>query len=50
LAAKETLAEAEEEMENIHFEKKQLVQQWQGTLSSVQRRDEALQVRFCVFV
>eukprot|EP00951_Prasinocladus_malaysianus_P049781 scaffold673554_cov75-Prasinocladus_malaysianus.AAC.1 len=30
-------------MENIHFEKKQLMQQWQGTLISVQRRDEALQ-------
>lgn len=45
LAAKETLQEAEDEMENIHFEKKQLMQQWQGTLHSVQRRDEALQVR-----
>eukprot|EP00192_Tetraselmis_astigmatica_P001068 CAMPEP_0117679654 /NCGR_PEP_ID=MMETSP0804-20121206/17928_1 /TAXON_ID=1074897 /ORGANISM="Tetraselmis astigmatica, Strain CCMP880" /LENGTH=1089 /DNA_ID=CAMNT_0005489087 /DNA_START=114 /DNA_END=3381 /DNA_ORIENTATION=- len=43
LAAKETLQEAEEEMQNIHFEKKQLVQQWQGTLLSVQKRDEALQ-------
>jgi len=43
LAAKETLQEAEDEMENIHFEKKQLVQQWKGSLLGVQRRDEALQ-------
>ncbi|MEW5300344.1 MAG: hypothetical protein WDW36_003280 [Sanguina aurantia] len=41
-AAMETLAEAETEMESVHFEKKQLVAQWRGSLLAIQRRDEAL--------
>ncbi|KAF6257749.1 hypothetical protein COO60DRAFT_1639651 [Scenedesmus sp. NREL 46B-D3] len=41
-AAKETLAEAEREMEGVHFEKKQLLAQWKGSLTAIQRRDEAL--------
>eukprot|EP00879_Flechtneria_rotunda_P033179 GHRR01036724.1.p1 GENE.GHRR01036724.1~~GHRR01036724.1.p1 ORF type:complete len:546 (+),score=242.57 GHRR01036724.1:177-1814(+) len=41
-AAKETLAEAEREMEGVHFEKKVLLAQWKGSLNAIQRRDEAL--------
>lgn len=41
-AALETLAEAEAEMEGVHFEKKQLVAQWRSCVTAVQRRDEAL--------
>eukprot|EP00161_Ancyromonas_sigmoides_P025200 TRINITY_DN837_c0_g2_i1.p1 TRINITY_DN837_c0_g2~~TRINITY_DN837_c0_g2_i1.p1 ORF type:complete len:867 (+),score=565.97 TRINITY_DN837_c0_g2_i1:229-2829(+) len=41
--ARETLAQATAEMEIIHMEKKQLVQQWQSSLVAMQRRDEALQ-------
>ncbi|GFR48625.1 hypothetical protein Agub_g10540 [Astrephomene gubernaculifera] len=41
-AALETLAEAEAEMENVHFEKKQLVAQWKSSLLAIQKRDEAL--------
>jgi len=43
-AARSTLKEAEAEMEAIHFEKKQLVQQWKSSLIGITRRDEALQV------
>lgn len=42
-AARSTLKEAEAEMEAIHFEKKQLVQQWKSSLIGIARRDEALQ-------
>ncbi|KAK9829105.1 hypothetical protein WJX72_003917 [[Myrmecia] bisecta] len=41
-AARETLADAAVEMENIHHEKKQLAAQWQSSLIAMQRRDEAL--------
>lgn len=41
-AAMETLAEAETEMESVHFEKKQLVAQWKSSLVAIQKRDEAL--------
>ncbi|KAG1659381.1 hypothetical protein FOA52_007844 [Chlamydomonas sp. UWO 241] len=41
-AALETLAEAESEMESVHFEKKQLVAQWKSSLAAIQKRDEAL--------
>ncbi len=41
-AAMETLAEAEAEMETVHFEKKQLVSQWKSSLVAIQKRDEAL--------
>jgi len=41
-AALETLAEAEAEMEGVHFEKKQLVAQWKSSLVAIQKRDEAL--------
>nr|CCC52047.1 conserved hypothetical protein [Trypanosoma vivax Y486] len=40
--AREILAEALAEMEAINFEKKQLVQQWKGTLIGMQRRHEAM--------
>lgn len=43
-AAQEMLAEAEAEMEGVNFEKKQLVAQWQSSLTAMQRRDEALKV------
>jgi len=36
-AALETLAEAEGEMESVHFEKKQLLAQWQSSLLAVQK-------------
>lgn len=36
-AAKEMLAEAESEMEAVHFEKKQLLAQWKGSLTAIQR-------------
>lgn len=36
-AALETLAEAEAEMESVHFEKKQLVAQWRSSLVAVQK-------------
>ena len=41
--AQEALNEASLEMETIHFEKKQLVQQWKSSLIGMARRDEALQ-------
>lgn len=43
--ARETLAEATQEMENVIFEKKQLMQQWKSALIALGRRDEALQER-----
>lgn len=43
-AAREMLAEAQAEMEGVHFEKKQLTAQWQSSLIATQRRDEALRV------
>ena len=42
-AARETLAEAGQEMEAINFEKKQLLQQWKSSLIGMAKRDEALQ-------
>ena len=36
-AAQETLAEAETEMEVVHFEKKQLLAQWKSCLTAIQR-------------
>ncbi len=36
-AAMETLAEAETEMESVHFEKKQLVAQWKSSLVAIQK-------------
>ena len=36
-AALETLAEAEAEMESVHFEKKQLVAQWKSSLVAIQK-------------
>lgn len=36
-AALETLAEAETEMEGVHFEKKQLLSQWKSSLLAVQK-------------
>eukprot|EP00877_Chromochloris_zofingiensis_P014228 jgi/Chrzof1/9059/Cz03g34170.t1 len=41
-AAQETLAEAEADMQGVHFEKKQLVAQWKSSLNAIQKRDEAL--------
>ncbi|KAF8063043.1 CCDC40 [Scenedesmus sp. PABB004] len=41
-AAKETLAEAEREMEGVRFEKKALLAQWRGSVNAVQKRDVAL--------
>jgi septal ring factor EnvC (AmiA/AmiB activator) len=42
-AAGSTLADANREMEQIAFEKKQLLNQWRSALLGMQRRDEALQ-------
>ena len=42
-AADQTLRDAQQEMEAINFEKKQLLQQWKSALLGMQRRDEALQ-------
>lgn len=36
-AAQETLAQAESDMEAVHFEKKQLLAQWRGSLTAIQR-------------
>ena len=36
-AALETLAEAEAEMESVHFEKKQLLAQWKSSLLAIQK-------------
>jgi hypothetical protein len=36
-AARETLAQAESDMEAVHFEKKQLLAQWNGSLAAIQR-------------
>lgn len=36
-AALETLAQAESDMEAVHFEKKQLLAQWKGSLQAIQR-------------
>merc|ERR1712159_413323 len=42
-AAHDTLHEAAEEMQAIHYEKRTLLQQWKSSLIALQRRDEALQ-------
>merc|ERR1711959_351165 len=42
-AAADTLHEAAEEMQAIHYEKRTLLQQWKSSLIALQRRDEALQ-------
>jgi len=42
-AAGTTLGDANREMEQIQFEKKQLLNQWRSALIGMQRRDEALQ-------
>jgi len=42
-AAGNTLGDANREMEQIQFEKKQLLSQWRSALIGMQRRDEALQ-------
>lgn len=44
-AALETLAEAEAEMEGVHFEKKQLVAQWKSSLVAIQKC-----VRCCLWI
>ena len=36
-AAQETLAEAESEMQAVHFEKKQLLAQWQSSVAAVRK-------------
>jgi hypothetical protein len=36
-AAQELLAQAESEMEAVHFEKKQLVARWKSSLNAVSR-------------
>lgn len=36
-AAQETLAEAEADMQGVHFEKKQLVAQWKSSLNAIQK-------------
>lgn len=41
-AAMETLVEAEQEMDTIHFEKRQLIAQWHSSLLAITRREEAL--------
>jgi coiled-coil domain-containing protein 40 len=41
-AALETLMEAEQEMDSIHFEKRQLTAQWRSSLLAITRREEAL--------
>lgn len=41
--AKETLKDAAQEMEEVEYEKKQLLTEWKSTLISIQKRDEALQ-------
>jgi chromosome segregation ATPase len=41
-AATETLVEAEQEMDAIHFEKRQLTAQWRSSLLAITRREEAL--------
>lgn len=41
-SARDTLAEAMNEMETVHFEKKQLLQQWRSSLLGMQRRHDAL--------
>jgi hypothetical protein len=41
-AATETLVEAEQEMEAVHFEKRQLTAQWRSSLLAIARREEAL--------
>ena len=43
MVAQETLSEAQQEMESINFDKKQLVNQWKSSLIAMARRDEALQ-------
>jgi len=42
-AAADTLHEAAEEMQAIHYEKRTLLHQWKSSLIALQRRDEALQ-------
>ena len=42
-AADQTLRDAQQEMDAINYEKKQLLQQWKSALLGMQRRDEALQ-------
>jgi chromosome segregation ATPase len=41
-AARETLQDAQMEMEAIQFEKRQLVNQWRSTLLALQKRDDAV--------
>jgi hypothetical protein len=41
-AAQETLAQAESDMEAVHFEKKQLLAQWKGSLTAIQRYGERM--------
>jgi coiled-coil domain-containing protein 40 len=41
-AAMETLIEADQEMESVHFEKRQLIAQWNSSLLAISRREEAL--------
>lgn len=36
-AARETLAEAESDMEGVHFEKRQLLAQWKSSLNAIQK-------------
>ncbi len=36
-SAQETLAQAEADMEAVHFEKKQLTAQWKSSLNAIQR-------------
>ena len=38
----ETLVEAEQEMDSIHFEKRQLIAQWHSSLLAITRREDAL--------
>jgi coiled-coil domain-containing protein 40 len=38
----ETLVEAEQEMDTIHFEKRQLIAQWHSSLLAITRREAAL--------
>jgi coiled-coil domain-containing protein 40 len=38
----ETLVEAEKEMESVHFEKRQLLSQWNSSLLAISSRESAL--------
>ena len=37
------MVEAQKDMENVHYEKKQLVSVWKSSLVYLQQKDEALQ-------